>query len=74
MVLHILVLKGGIRMFKSAKKRVIKERDKLLEKLARLYRYLATGNVKQRELLEKQAMIMHDYVDILNERLDAWEE
>ena len=61
-------------MFKSAKKRVIKERDKLLEKLARLYRYLATGNVKQRELLEKQAMIMHDYVDILNERLDAWEE
>lgn len=61
-------------MFKSAKKRVIRERDKLLEKLARLYRYLATGNVKQRELLEKQAMIMHDYVDILNERLDAWEE
>ena len=61
-------------MFKNAKKRVIKERDKLLEKLARLYRYLATGNVKQRELLEKQAMIMHDYVDILNERLDAWEE
>ena len=61
-------------MFKSAKKRVIKERDKLLEKLAKLYRHLATGNVKQRELLEKQAMIMHDYVDILNERLDAWEE
>lgn len=61
-------------MFKSVKRRVIKERDKLLEKLAKLYRYLATGNVKQRELLEKQAMIMHDYVDVLNERLDAWEE
>ncbi len=61
-------------MLKSAKRRVIKERDKLLEKLAKLYRYLATGNVKQRELLEKQAMIMHDYVDILNERLDTWEE
>ena len=61
-------------MFKSAKKRVIKERDKLLEKLAKLYRHLATGDVKQRELLEKQAMIMHDYVDVLNERLDAWEE
>ena len=61
-------------MFKSAKKRVIKERDKLLEKLAKLYRHLATGDVKQRELLERQAMIMHDYVDVLNERLDAWEE
>lgn len=66
----MLLKKKNIR----AKRRVIRERDRLLEKLARLYRYLTTGNVKRRELLEKQAMIMHDYVDILNERLDAWEE
>lgn len=58
----------------TVKMRVIEERNELLGKLIDLHTYLMGEDVKQRDLLEQQSKIMHDYVDILNERLDTWEE
>lgn len=58
----------------TVKMRVIEERNELLGKLIDLHTYLMREDAKQRDLLEKQATIMSEYVDILNERLDAWEE
>lgn len=58
----------------KAKMRVLKEEEELLKKLLKLHKYLSGEDVKQRELLVKQARIMEEYLDVLNERLDTWEE
>lgn len=58
----------------TAKMRVMQERDELLDKLIKLRRYLRKKDAKQRDLLEKQAKIMRNYIDVLNERLCVWED
>ena len=55
-----------------ARRRVVKEEKRLLKKLLKLHKYLAGENVKQRDLLEKQARIMEEYLKVLDERLSTW--
>ena len=57
-----------------AKMRVIKERNKLYNKLVKLDEYLKREDIKQKDLLKRQQMIMLRYLIVLNERLDNWEE
>lgn len=57
-----------------AKMRVIKERNKLYNKLVKLDEYLKREDIKQKDLLKRQQMIMLRYLIVLNERLDNWKE
>lgn len=57
-----------------AKMRVKKERNEIVDKLIDLYKYLSRPDAQQRDLLEKQEFIMRKYIEVLNERLSAWEE
>jgi len=56
------------------KRRVIKERNALNNKLIKLHEYLKREDAKQKDLLIRQEIIMTHYLIVLNERLDAWEE
>lgn len=55
----------------KAKLRVVVERDQLSTRLEALRRYLYFN--AQRELLERQEKIMQDYLDVLNERIKAFD-
>lgn len=55
----------------KAKLRVVVERDQLSIKLEALRRYLLSD--QQRKLLEKQEKIMQEYLDVLNERIKAFD-
>lgn len=55
----------------KAKLRVVLERDQLSIKLEALRRYLYFN--EQIELLKKQEKIMQEYLDVLNERIKAFD-
>lgn len=64
------------KRYTTAKMRLKEERNALFVKLTDLLRYLKKEgeNAHQRDLLIKQASIMQDYLDVLNERLIIWDE
>ena len=63
----------------TAKERVETELAELVERKDKLFNFLTTYkydmlDVKSKDLLNKQLGIMIDYIDVLEERLNNWEE